>query len=271
MVSPEIVIEPRPEQLAKDVAERTIRVLGAAQRERPLAHLVVTGGSILESVLSEIRESSVRSVDWTRVAVWWGDERFVAADSSDRNDRVACELLFDHVSVAPQNLHRMPSLGSGSLRIGTQRQRLMLPSLPLRLPENSLVPAFDVVLLGMGPDGLVPAVSGNPALRETELPVVAVPTPQSRRRAASSRSLRFNCPSNMGEPQAKLAARAMADPMKFPWRCTRRRTHHLVLDNDAASCFWGWENGQGIAPGAVITEMQKPRLIAASARRYPNF
>src|SRR5206468_10135958 len=96
--------------LADRVADRAIATLSAAIAERGVAHLVVTGGGILEKVLSAL--AARKPIDWSQVQVWWGDERFVPADSTDRNDQPAFAALFDHVSVDPANVHRMPTSGA---------------------------------------------------------------------------------------------------------------------------------------------------------------
>jgi len=248
MSSPEIVIEPRAAELAADVAERTQRVLAAAQREHPLAHLVVTGGSILESVLAAIREAPLHGLDWTRVAIWWGDERFVAADSAERNDLVACELLFDHVSIAPHHLHRMPALtkdaGAGELDEAALAYAGALAA-AAEPGVSPAVPAFDVVLLGMGPDGHCASLfPGQPAVHESGATVVGVadsPKPPPLRISLTFAALyaaRQIWVIASGEAKAVAVAKALAggDPMEVPVAAARGRERTIwFLDNDAAS------------------------------------
>ena len=110
---PEIVVASSPAQLADDVAARLVTTLVSAQSVRALAFLGVTGGGILEQTMAALKRNPARdAVDWRRVSLWWGDERFVPADSPDRNDRPAFAALFDALPLEPANVHRMPAAGA---------------------------------------------------------------------------------------------------------------------------------------------------------------
>ncbi len=87
-------------------------MLGTAIAERGVAHLVITGGGILEKVLAAMAAPRA-GLDWQRVHVWWGDERYVPHDSDDRNDLPAFAKLLDHVDVDPAHVHRMPASDAG--------------------------------------------------------------------------------------------------------------------------------------------------------------
>lgn len=153
---PEVVVEVSAEALAANTAGRVLATLGAALRVRSVAHLVVTGGGILEAVLAELARPVERdSIEWRRVHVWWGDERFVPADSDDRNDKVAFAKLFDHIDIDPANVHRMPSSEDryADAEAAADAYAAELASyVPSDRTEDSL-PIFDLVLLGVGPDG----------------------------------------------------------------------------------------------------------------------
>src|SRR6266498_2505812 len=152
---PEIVVEPTADQLADDVAARLVATLVSALSVRPLAYLVVTGGGILEQTMAALRRLAARdSVDWRRVSVWWGDERFVAADSPDRNDRAAFAALFDALPLDPANVHRMPAAGAAfgeDAEAAADAYATELAAAVLEQHDGD-VPHFDAVLLGTGPD-----------------------------------------------------------------------------------------------------------------------
>ena len=94
-MSREIHVLDSPHALAADVAARLVSALAAAQRAHGRATLALTAGSIMEQVWSALAVSdAAQDLDWSAVDVFWGDERFVPADSPDRNDAPAERLLF---------------------------------------------------------------------------------------------------------------------------------------------------------------------------------
>ncbi len=168
----ESTIETSPDAatLAEAVAARTLDTLGAALSQRPIAHLVVTGGSILEKVFAALAHPT--AIDWERVHVWWGDERFVAADSDERNDVPASAELFDRV---PAMLHRMPSSDAEFGDDVDAAARGYAAELAGYAEGGVSVPAFDVALIGIGPDGHCCSLfPHHPVLTVTDAAVTAV-------------------------------------------------------------------------------------------------
>jgi 6-phosphogluconolactonase len=240
---PEVVVEDSDTTLADRVADRAAATLGAAIDERGVAHLVVTGGGILEKVLSAL--AARKPIEWSQVHVWWGDERFVAADSSDRNDRPAFAALFDQVDVDPAKVHRMPASGGEFGDDAESAAAAYAAELAEAAPEGAEVPQFDIVLLGVGPDGHCASLfPGHPALRETATSVVAVhdspkppPTRLSLTFAAldAAREIWFVA---SGEGKADAVSRAVggADFTEVPSARPRGRDRTLwLLDRDAAA------------------------------------
>lgn len=143
----EIVVHPDAEALASAVAARLVTRLIDVQAEGRVPHVVLTGGGVGIDVLRRLRDlPAQRAVDWSRVELFWGDERFVAPDDAERNDRQAREALLDHVDVDPSRVHPMGADdGSTSAEQAAAEYATLLASL-----GN---PQFDVVLLGMGGEG----------------------------------------------------------------------------------------------------------------------
>ena len=103
--------------LVGDVASALLDRLESAQARGEVPHIGLTGGTIADALHRELaRRAPDSSVDWSRVVVWWGDERFVPADSPDRNARQAREALLDQVPVDPANVHEVPALLAEELR-----------------------------------------------------------------------------------------------------------------------------------------------------------
>jgi 6-phosphogluconolactonase len=195
--APEFVVDSTAAQLADDVATRVVATLVAAQSVRPLAFLAVTGGGILEEVMTALRDLPSRdAVDWRRVSLWWGDERFVPADSDDRNDKAAFAKLFGALPLDPGNVHRMPpsdgDFGDNVDAAAEAYARALAHAVPADQADGD-VPHFDIVLLGLGPDGLCASLfPDHPGVYEKDASVIAVrdsPKPPPTRISLTFRTL----------------------------------------------------------------------------------
>ncbi|MDQ6936860.1 MAG: 6-phosphogluconolactonase [Actinomycetota bacterium] len=177
--SPEIVVEATADGLAADVAARVIATLGRAQRDRGQAALALTGGGILEQVFTALAGDPGRSaVEWNKVDVVWGDERFVPIGSEDRNDGRARELLLEPLGFDETRVFAMPASDGpdgGDLERAAARYAGRLAEIASVNRLDSDFPTVDVALIGVGPDGhccsLFPE---HPAVYETGRTVVAV-------------------------------------------------------------------------------------------------
>jgi 6-phosphogluconolactonase len=228
-------------ELAATAGQRTLQVLAAAVEERGVAHLAITGGSILEATLARL--AVPEALDWSRVHVWWGDERYVPADSDERNDKPAMAKLFDKVPYEPALLHRMPASDAG-FASPEDAARAYAEALAAAA-DDADVPAFDVVLLGVGPDGHCASLfPGHPGTRELEASVIAVhdsPKPPPIRLSLTfpaldaARQVWFVV---SGEGKADAVARALggAPREEVPSAGPRGRERTLwLLDRAAAS------------------------------------
>jgi 6-phosphogluconolactonase len=143
-----------------------------------LASLVLTGGGIGTRVLAELAAAPARdAVDWRRVEIWWGDERFLPAGDPERNETAARAALLDHVDVRPELVHPMPGPdgpdGPDPEAAADRYARWLRAA--AQPQDRGGVPGFDVLLLGIGPDAHVASLfPGLPALYEEERTVVAV-------------------------------------------------------------------------------------------------
>jgi len=170
MSKTEVVVYENPDLLAAATAARLVTRLVDVQAAKGSASVVLTGGGTGIAILRELRDSSARdAIDWSRLDVYWGDERFVPADSDERNEKQAREALLDHVPLDPKRVHAMaPSDGE----FGEDVDAAAAAYAEILTPE---VPAFDIMLLGLGGEGHTASIfPESPAVFEKDRSVVAV-------------------------------------------------------------------------------------------------
>jgi 6-phosphogluconolactonase len=195
MTPPLVVVHRDAGLLAKAVAARLVTALVDAQAARDSASVVLTGGGIGTATLRELAGSVARdAVDWDRLDVWWGDERFLPAGHPERNETQAREALLDLVDLDPARVHPMaPSDGPVGDDLDAAAERYAAELAAAARPEDhGAVPTFDVLLLGVGPDGHVASLfPGSPALYDerTVVPVRGAPKPPPTRLSLSQRAV----------------------------------------------------------------------------------
>jgi len=178
-----IVHSTKPE-LAKAVAKRFLTKVPHIISEFDEATVVLTGGAMGHAVLNAINGSPKRdAVDWSRVNFWWGDERWLPEGDAERNDVQAREALLDHVAVDPARVHPFAASDAG---VGLDDAAEAYSQELLRhAPRSGKYPHFDIVFLGVGPDGHIASLfPEREGIRETERTVIAVrnsPKPPNER------------------------------------------------------------------------------------------
>ena len=96
--------------LAKAAAARLVTRLVDSVAARGAASVVLTGGGIGTAVLAQLAAApALGAVDWRRLDIWWGDERFLPAGDPERNEVQADQALLGHVDTDPARVHRMPA------------------------------------------------------------------------------------------------------------------------------------------------------------------
>lgn len=176
MSDTEIAVHPDADVLASAVASRLVTRLTELQTAGRVPRIVLTGGGVGIDLLRKVRELPGRqAVDWGRVELFWGDERWVAPDDGERNDLQARAALLDHVALDPARVHPIGAdtgTGPSGAETAAREYAELLSGLA---GAGAAVPGFDVVLLGMGAEGHTLSVfPDSPAVHETRPTVVAV-------------------------------------------------------------------------------------------------
>ena len=159
---PEVVIHQTPDLLAATTAARLVTKLVDIQSTGRVPVVALTCGGVGISTLAHLNDSPARdAVDWSRVEILWGDERFVPASDPDRNAGQAMDALLNHVRVDPARVHVMaPSDGEFGSDVDAAAAAYA-----------DIVDGYDdidLVMLGMGPEGHVASVfPESPAVYDT--------------------------------------------------------------------------------------------------------
>ena len=160
-----------PAALAKAAAER---VLARIAENRDRVAICLTGGSSPKQLYQLLATDAFRSrIPWDRVHWFIGDERFVPGDDPLNNMGVARRIFLDRHAPA-SNIHPIPT-DAGNPQEAARRYESELRSFYGANQLDSTRPLFDVVLMGVGPDGHTASLFPDyPALEETERWVVGV-------------------------------------------------------------------------------------------------
>jgi 6-phosphogluconolactonase len=152
--------------VADNTAAKLIEKLAALLAAKAEVHLVLTGGTVGIATLASLWANPAHTdIDFTRVNFWWGDERFVAADSADRNALQAKNALLQKLKLNDSKIHEFPSADNGL--------DLQQAAAEFAAHVSAVKPHFDVVLLGMGPDGHIASLFPGKPLPETGLWIIA--------------------------------------------------------------------------------------------------
>jgi 6-phosphogluconolactonase len=156
------------QRAARRFYESAERAIEDPQRGRFLVAL--SGGSTPRALHQALVQHYRDLIPWERVQVFWSDERCVPPDDQESNYRMARETLLDLVPLPAENVHRMPGERTDYATAAADYEAEMRQV--FGLPPDVLL-RFDLILLGMGPDGHTASLfPGSPALYETSRLVV---------------------------------------------------------------------------------------------------
>jgi 6-phosphogluconolactonase len=230
--------------LVAAAGDRLVGAIRDAIDTRGTAQIVLTGGGTGVGLLKRVGEQA-DNIDWSKVHLYWGDDRFVPADDDERNERQAREALLDHIDIPAANVHAMAAsddeFGDDLDAAARDYERVLAAN----ADDGEPAPNFDVHLLGMGGEGHINSLFPNtPAVRETDRLVVGVedsPKPPPRRITLTLPAVQrsrevWMIVSGAGKADAVAAAIGGAKPNDVPAAGAIGRDATVwLLDEDAAS------------------------------------
>jgi 6-phosphogluconolactonase len=150
-------------------ADFIMDVAASAITERGRFTIALSGGGTPKPIYARLSTADYQDrIAWEKVHIFFGDERCVPPDDARSNYRMVCEAWFDHSHIPAENIHRIRGEDDPALEALRYEQEIA------GLYRSARLPAFDLILLGMGDNGHTASLfPGTAALRETARRVVA--------------------------------------------------------------------------------------------------
>ncbi|MEV0246551.1 6-phosphogluconolactonase [Nocardia sp. NPDC050712] len=235
-----VEVHPGTDALVAAAAARFVEIVVAAQAARGSASVVLTGGGTGIGLLEQVRRSP-GAIDWSKLDVFWGDERFVPAGDAERNELQAREALLDHVPVDPARVYPVAA-SDGEYPDPVEAAAEYSATVHAYLAEHG---SFDLHLLGMGGEGHINSLfPDTDAVREAHELVVAVsnsPKPPPVRVTLTLPAVRRSrhvvlVVGGAGKAEAVAAAIGGAEPTDIPSAGARgQESTTWILDKEAAA------------------------------------
>ncbi len=158
-----------PDDVAHAAAERFVVLANECVQNQGLFSVALAGGSTPRRLYELLATESFRDkIDWSRIHIFFGDERAVPHDHPDSNFRMANDALLKKISIPSENVHAMNGAGDVVENVRSYDRELKA------FFSAAEWPRFDLVLLGLGKDAHTASLfPGTAALSETRAWVVA--------------------------------------------------------------------------------------------------
>jgi len=139
-----------PQELFAAAAEEVVRAANEAVAQRGRFTIALAGGSTPKSLYNLLATNARTALPWDRMFFFWGDERHVPPTDPDSNYRMADETMLSKIPVAAANVFRMKTENPDAAAVAEDYEQTLRKFFQV---EPGQVPTFDLILLGMGPDG----------------------------------------------------------------------------------------------------------------------
>lgn len=171
----QVVIYPDTSTLSQEAAQYIVRLANEAIVSHGRFSIALSGGTTPKVLYGLLATEPYRDqIDWSQVEIFWSDERCVPPDSSDSNYQLAQEVLLSKIPISTNQIHRMPAdkpdRDAASLEYTQEMQRIF---------GTDGIPSFDLLQLGMGPEGHTASLFPHqPSLQEQQRLVMPVNVPK---------------------------------------------------------------------------------------------
>ena len=239
--------------VARAAAELFVKLAAQALAERKPFRVALSGGTTPKALYDALASPGFRSrVQWDGIAFFFGDERAVPPGHPDSNYRAANDHLFRPLGISDAQVHRMKA------DMADLEAAAMAYEEDLRAAFGGHMPQFDLVLLGMGPDGHTASLfPGNKALGEQQrwvVPVTDAPKPPPRRLTLTvpvlnaARQVLFMVTGQDKAEALREVLEGTASPEEYPAKLVHPGPSGLtwLLDEAAASRLADYPSHKGL-------------------------
>lgn len=241
LTNSDLRIFPTSEALNRAAAEAFAQLANRNIAEKGRFTVALAGGKTPRAIYQLLARDYREQIEWAQVHFFWGDDRYVPINDPDSNYRMARESLLDHVPILAENVHRMPT-------------EFILPETAAQNYEKTLcdfwptsLPHFDLIQLGLGPDGHILSLFPNSPLLREENRLVAVvidsPKPPPTRLTLTlpvinhAAHIHFFVTGAEKAEALRATLEGLHDLQKFPAQAVQPLDGHVTwwLDENAAS------------------------------------
>lgn len=153
----EVRIHDSLDELATELADYVAGLSEMSVKERGFFAIALSGGSLISLIRKLCEAPYNKTVDWAKWHIFWADERVVAKNHSDSNYKLAKDGLLSKVPVVPSHIYSINDNVSAEKAANEYEfvLRQLVKTRTVSVSESSDCPKFDLIMLGMGPDGHV--------------------------------------------------------------------------------------------------------------------
>jgi 6-phosphogluconolactonase len=149
------------------MSEAVVGILQAAVKKHDRFTIALSGGQTPRHLYHLLATTYRAVIPWRKVQIFWGDERYVPPDDPHSNYHMAKEALLEHIAIPKDNVHPMPTLLPNIEEAAEAYEETLMSHFAGQWPR------FDLILLGMGPDGHIASLFPHHPVLEEEARVVA--------------------------------------------------------------------------------------------------